>query len=179
MWLEVSILNVTEMKGKVQPPKMARKLASLELSHAAASAATLSSIKEYDGGGLHIRTTHRVDITENSSVQFPTCIFNFGPFRPFGQLWAVREYFSILLKYPTLEGFFHVFICFVLKQFISVPTFIHQFKLLHVTIHHLCQAQGQKSIYFLHSIVRTENLVNVKVTKNILFLFEVYFLGSK
>ena len=31
MWLEVSILNVTEMKGKVQPPipKMARKLPSL------------------------------------------------------------------------------------------------------------------------------------------------------
>ena len=49
MWLEVSILNVTEMKGKVQPPKMARKLASLELSHAAVRAATLSSIKEHGG----------------------------------------------------------------------------------------------------------------------------------
>ena len=47
---------------------------------------------------------HRVVITEYSSAQFPTWIFNFGPY---GQLNAVRENSSIKLKYMLL---FHVFV---------------------------------------------------------------------
>ena len=43
---------------------------------------------------------HRVDITESSSAQFPTWIFNFGPY---GQVKALRENYLIMLKYATFE----------------------------------------------------------------------------
>ena len=36
--------------------------------------------------------THRIDITESASAQFPTWIFNFGPY---GHLRAVREKFQL------------------------------------------------------------------------------------
>ena len=43
---------------------------------------------------------HRVNITESSSDQFPTWVFNFGLY---GQLRAVRENSSIMLKNGTFE----------------------------------------------------------------------------
>ena len=46
-------------------------------------------------------------------------------------------------------------------------------------LQYIIYVKGKKVFIFLHSSVRTENLVNVKVTKNILFLFELYFLESK
>ena len=49
---------------------------------------------------------HRVDITESFSAQYPTWIFNFGPY---GQLRAVKENSSIILKYATFEL---CFLCF-------------------------------------------------------------------
>ena len=47
-----------------------------------------------DGGAAH-----RVDITESFSTQFPTWVFNFGPY---GQRRVVRVNSSIMLK--TLES---------------------------------------------------------------------------
>ena len=53
------------------------------------------------------KRVHRVNITESSSDQFPTWVFNFGPY---GQLRAVRENSSIMLKYnATFEGCFFKF----------------------------------------------------------------------
>ena len=57
----------------------------------------------------HKWSSHKVNITEGASAQFPTCIFNFGPY---GQLKAVREKW---FRNNFLEWFFHVFmgnLCF-------------------------------------------------------------------
>ena len=43
---------------------------------------------------------HRVDITESSSAQFPTWIFNFGPY---GRLRPVSENSSIMLKVSKFQ----------------------------------------------------------------------------
>ena len=64
---------------------------------------TKSPICDYDPGFSRNR---RVDITESSSVQFPTRIFNSWPF---GKLGPEKKNFSILLKYATFEGFFSYF----------------------------------------------------------------------
>ena len=65
---------------------------------------TKSPICDYDPGFSRNR---RVDITESSSVQFPTRIFNSWPF---GKLGPDKKNFSILLKYATFEGFFFIFL---------------------------------------------------------------------
>ena len=79
---------------------------------------------------------HRVVITECSSAQFPTWIFNFGPY---GQLNAVRENSSIKLKYAT-------FSCFRGQRFIQCDCECKSIRTLrNVLLYLFCEAEGSVS----------------------------------